>query len=141
MVLAFVASFGLTIGLLTTSDQPVLDAVVWPGMTLRLMFFLSEILQVGVAFVFARTVFKHGLNPRKVVPVAVVLFLTMCMGWIPLFSEDHATVGTSPVPVQFQSTLQLCVAQGFGFSVVSSLFLANEVGRGFCKKPKKSHVT
>ena len=94
VVLAFVASFGLTIGLLSYSDQQVLDTVVWPGLTLRLMFFLSEILQVAMAFVFAKTIFKHGLNPLKVVPVGVVLFLAMCTGWIPLLSDDHGTIGT-----------------------------------------------
>ena len=82
VILSFVASVGLTFGLLTTSDQPILDAVVWPGLSLRLVFVLSEILQVGLAFVFAKTTFKHGLKPTRVVPVAVLLFLVVCLGWI-----------------------------------------------------------
>jgi hypothetical protein len=44
--------------------------------------------------------------------------------------------GADAVEVEFHSTLRLCIAQGFGFSIVSSMFLSAEVDRGFCKKPK-----
>ena len=54
--------------------------------------------------------FKHGLNPKKIAHATVLLLLMVCMGWVPLFSERHA----------FESSLQLCLAQGFGFSVSCS---------------------
>jgi hypothetical protein len=139
VVMAFVASVLLTFGLLVSSEQLVLHTVVGNVVTLRGLFILSEFFQIIFAFVFAQLALKKGL--KKAAPVLVLLCLVTLMGWMPLFQEHEAQGAdlTTTRTLLFESTLQLCIAQGFGFSTVSSLFLANEVKRKFFMKPKKKH--